>query len=465
MNIEFRVHGTLDGQAYWSATGADTATDSDYEYCARSYDSREESPSMDVEVVKRSDGGFCTYYTYLRSKNIVSTRKDAYFGMTIRIDDFICLDVVSMYALLELIFKKYMVGTLFTLEKDNVYHYNICKSFAEKDAELKSIEQTFGKYFELILAANVVQIPIPYKKKDQVCQHNNEDLDNNEACNTLLKGYRLCISPVFPTKQVQNKQAQLNEKVKNELNQVKSDYEGIIGDLKNEKGTLQQEIDGKQKEIVTLRAEVESYENLFGKIKPLVESLNSLLSEQKTNEVNSSSGDNPTEKSGGKINLSSKLHSFFSSKKRFAVVVGIFVLAIWAAGNAFYNAIKMNGRQIEDLKEQMDVQCNSASSDGVSTLASEVIDVEADADIDYSNFEIDILEKKTSDRGLKQKKTYTFEIKGAEEKQLEGTWYVNDIKLTDNKYYVSDKVGDMLSIEYRGSNNEKVGPRKVFVIE
>lgn len=458
MNIEFRVHGTLEGQTYWSTTGADTATDSDYEYCARSYDSREESPSMDVEVVKRSDGGFCTYYTYLRSKNIVSTRKDAYFGMTIRIDDFICCDVVSMYALLELIFKKYMVGTLFTLEKDNVYHYNIRNSFAEKDAELKFIEQTFGKLFELILAANVVKIPILYKKIDQVCQRNNEDLDNNEAYNILLNGYKLCVSPTFPTKQAQNEQTQLNEKVKNELNKVKRDYEKKIEDLKKEKGTLQEETDNKQQKINSLHTEVESYAKLYGEIKPLIESLNGLLdkpvinsSEGNSSEYSgSSSGSNPSENS--KINL----HFFFSSKKRLAAVVVIFAVVLFVAGNAFYNIIKMNDRQNENLKNLMDVQWNSEPSRDSSASINK--------NINYSTLEIDIYEKNTSDSELKQGKTYAFEIKGEEKTLFEGTWYVNGSKLIDNIYYVSDRVGDTLSIEYRGNNGE-IGPRKVFVIK
>ncbi len=462
MNIEFRVHGTLKGQAYWSATGADTATDSDYEYCARSYDSREESPSMDVEVVKRSDGGFCTYYTYLRSKNIVSTRPKAYFGMTVRIDNCICRDVVTMYALLEMIFKKYMVGTLFTLEKDNAYHYNIYDSFAEKDAELKFIEQTFGRLFESILATDIVPISsYKYKKINQICPRNNEDLDNNEAYEILLKGYRLCVSPTYLTKQAQNEQAQLNAKAQNEWNNVKNGYETTIRNLTMENENLQTEKNNKQNEIDSLHTEVESYTKLYGKIKFHVESLNVLLDKPVINssEGNSSENSDTSSGSSSSANSGSKIdfHSFFSSKKRLAAVVVIFAVILFVAGNAFYNIIKMNVGQNENLKNLMDVQWNSEPSRDSSASINE--------NVNYSTLEIDIYEKNTSDSELKQGKTYTFEIKGEEKTLFEGTWYVNGSKLIDNIYYVSDRVGNTLSIEYRGNNGEKIGPRKVLVIK
>ena len=138
MNVEFQIHGVL-------ATGQSVWKQDDMDYYKTFYAQRAENTLMTVEALRRPHG-LCTYYSYLRSNNVVSAREGSYFGMTVRIDGAFCTDVRGMYDILDNLFEKMVVGKILLPIEGGRLKFAVDR-FEDLSDYLTQLEQNFfGMY-------------------------------------------------------------------------------------------------------------------------------------------------------------------------------------------------------------------------------------------------------------------------------------------------------------------------------
>lgn len=132
MNVEILVHGVPQGQDYFGVEEERT-------YVESFYDNSAELVKFVVEPKKTGNNTF-VYYTYLRYKGILGSggRPGSYFGLTLRIDKYY-QDVIHVYNMLEMVFKKYVVGVLLSSSGES-YKY-MSSSFASKKTEIEQLQQ------------------------------------------------------------------------------------------------------------------------------------------------------------------------------------------------------------------------------------------------------------------------------------------------------------------------------------
>lgn len=132
MDLELLIHGVPDGQDYYGIKEEQTNM-------GLSYDNSTESVKFVVETKKQGNTAY-TYYSYLKYKGMIGSggRPGSYFGLTLRIDKYY-QDALHIYGLLDILFKRYIIGTLLAPSGDG-YKY-IVSNFATKSAEIDKAQQ------------------------------------------------------------------------------------------------------------------------------------------------------------------------------------------------------------------------------------------------------------------------------------------------------------------------------------
>ena len=132
MDVEILIHGVPDGQKYYG-------TKEEQANMGLFYDNSKEAVKFVVETKKQGSTAFA-YYTYLRYKGMIEAggRLGGYFGLTLRLDEYY-QDAIHIYNLLEIVFKRYIVGTLLTPSGD-AYKYTV-PDFAIKASEIAQMQQ------------------------------------------------------------------------------------------------------------------------------------------------------------------------------------------------------------------------------------------------------------------------------------------------------------------------------------
>lgn len=133
MDLELLLHGVPDGQDYYGI-GEEQAN------MGLSYDNSTESVKFVVETKKLGNTAY-TYYSYLRYKGVIGSggRPGSYLGLTLRIDKYY-QDALHIFKLLDILFKRYIIGSLLTPSGDG-YKY-IVTNFSAKSAEIDKAQQT-----------------------------------------------------------------------------------------------------------------------------------------------------------------------------------------------------------------------------------------------------------------------------------------------------------------------------------
>lgn len=139
MDVEILLHGVPSGQDYYGVKEEQKLAES-------FYTNSNESVKLVVEARKNGNTPY-VYYTYLRYKNIVGAggRSGSYIGITLRLDMYY-LDVVHMYNMLDMAFKKYIIGALLTPTGES-YKY-VSPDFTSKKLEIEQLQQGVLKLIE-----------------------------------------------------------------------------------------------------------------------------------------------------------------------------------------------------------------------------------------------------------------------------------------------------------------------------
>ena len=132
MDVELLIHGVPDGQKFFGIKEEQTNM-------GLFYDNSIESVKFVIETKKQGNTAY-TYYSYLRYKGLIEAggRTGGYFGMTLRIDKYY-QDAIHIYNLLDILFKRYIVGTILT-PSGGGYKY-IVTNFATKTEDIDRLQQ------------------------------------------------------------------------------------------------------------------------------------------------------------------------------------------------------------------------------------------------------------------------------------------------------------------------------------
>ena len=204
MDVEILIHGVPDGQDYFGIKNEQTNME-------LFYDSSVESVKFVVEAKKQGDQAYA-YYSYLRYKNMIGAggRPGSYFGLTLRLDMYY-QDVMLIYDLLEIVFKKHIVGTLLAPTTDG-YKY-IVPSFGQKKAEIENLQNAL---LQLIQTSCVVSKFLPLDKSflnpistTAVC--NIHDITDSLMLATIKKYSKAALSPDYPLNAIKEYEKKLKE--------------------------------------------------------------------------------------------------------------------------------------------------------------------------------------------------------------------------------------------------------------
>ncbi len=145
MDVEILIHGVPDGQKYYGTKEEQTNM-------GLFYDNSMESVKFVVETKKQGSTAF-VYYSYLRYKGMIEAggRLGGYFGLTLRLDKYY-QDAIHIYNLLEIVFKRYIVGSLLTPSGEG-YKYTV-PDFASKASDIAQMQQAFIQLIQATCAPN-----------------------------------------------------------------------------------------------------------------------------------------------------------------------------------------------------------------------------------------------------------------------------------------------------------------------
>ena len=281
MDIEVLLHGVPNGQDYYGIKEERRVVENFYN------NSSEESKFY-IEIRKNGDQVYC-YYTYLRYKGLVGHggRPGSYFGLTLRMDEYY-KDVNHIYNVLEIIFKKYVLGTLLT-PVGTSYKYTT-PDFASKKTEIEKIEKSL---IQLIISTCVVSKFVKLDNSfvnqySSLPSFNINEMDEENIILCLKKYSRIVASASYKTESEKQIDAKINDINSRQGGKI-AEKEKIILEKETKIRSLEATISKRDNEIVSLNDKIRSFEHkgeisqLVSKIKEPITSLAKYFIVEETN--------------------------------------------------------------------------------------------------------------------------------------------------------------------------------------
>ena len=252
MNVEILIHGVPDGQDYYGIGEERT-------YAELFYDNSAESVKFVVETKEKGNNAF-VYYSYLRYKGIVGGggRPGSYFGITLRLDKYY-QDVIHVYNMLEMVFKKNVVGILLSPLGES-YKYTV-SNFASKKAEIEQLQQGLAQLIQGTCAwSKFVDIDKGFIHPEATAASCNiADITENSMTAALKKYSKVVLSPDYKLNVVKEYEKRIQEaegkgsNIVAEKDKKIAEKEGEISSLKSTVSTQKANIDTLQAENTQLK--------------------------------------------------------------------------------------------------------------------------------------------------------------------------------------------------------------------
>ena len=143
MELNLIISGVPNGEDYWGP-GEDAP------YFHTLYTTSQENCKFDIRL-RRNTHGCYAYYHYLvyNVVNNSSGRTGSYIGITLRLDSY-CEDFLTIYQMLDMVFRKNIVGPLLKEVNGGRLQY-LFDSFREKEIELRKLEVNITNTLGLLL--------------------------------------------------------------------------------------------------------------------------------------------------------------------------------------------------------------------------------------------------------------------------------------------------------------------------
>lgn len=261
MDLELFIHGVPKGQKIWGRAENDLA------YIQNFYTQNTDETKFLVEIRNTKDKVYC-YYSYLKYNNVVASdgRAGSYFGMTLRFDVY-CADVVTIYNILDVVYKKHIVGYL--LSGENSKNKFLLADFPQDSSELKEVENCIFSLIRLSIAnTDFISLQKLQATKDgSSLEVNLLDCTKENILSVMRKCSKVAISPYYPTVKDKNTQKNIKEQIatfektkENEIATLKNSLQQQINQSAIEKNALQQKVNELTSEKEKLTASVSSLE-------------------------------------------------------------------------------------------------------------------------------------------------------------------------------------------------------------
>lgn len=258
MDLELFIHGVPKGQKIWGKAENDLA------YIQNFYTQNNDETKFLVEIRSIKDTTFC-YYSYLKYNNVVASdgRAGSYFGMTLRFDVY-CADIVTIYNILDIVYKKHIVGNLLSGEASK--NKFLVADFSNDSAELKEVESTIFSLIRLSVAnSDFMNLQsLQAQKEGSLLEVNLLDCTKENILSVMRKCSKVAISPYYPTLKDKNTQKSIKEQMaafektkENEILGLKNAMQQQNQQATAEKNALVSKAESLQKKVDTLTSDKE----------------------------------------------------------------------------------------------------------------------------------------------------------------------------------------------------------------
>lgn len=299
MDVEILLHGVPSGQDYFGIKEEQKLAES-------FYTNSNESVKLVVEARKNGNTPY-VYYTYLRYKNIVGAggRSGSYIGITLRLDMYYT-DVVHMYNMLDIAFKKYIIGALLTPTGES-YKY-ISPDFNSKKSEIEQLQQGILKLIETTCVfSKFLKIDNSYINQiTNAPTCNVADITEGTMSATIKKYSKIVLSPDYKSNLEKEFEKKLQEaegrggsvvvekdKIITQKNTTIDSLNSTIASRDTKIATLEQEVKRKDQELLQNKQKGDITQ-IVGKIKEPIFALSEYF------RIQDSSSRKPSPKFGAK---------------------------------------------------------------------------------------------------------------------------------------------------------------------
>lgn len=440
MDLEFFVHGVPKGQKIWGK-------DDDLSYIQNFYAPNNDETKFLVEIRTVNGKNYC-YYSYLKYNNIVACdgRAGSYFGMTLRIDEY-CADVVGIYRLMDIVYNKYVIGCLLSIEVNKIKF--LVSDFQTKENEIKGMLEAIMSLIRLSIipsdfVTNLQQFQI--LKVNSAPEVSLQDCTKEYIWDIIRKCSKVAISPNYQTLKDKNIQKRIEEQMA-EFSKIKeceiADVKSLLEAKNNQLTNLNQQVqqlfsdnEGLRSNVDALKLEKQKLENrirlnedkktIAQIVSTLRDPLMKLSKIAGVQDKNYEGGTNEEDVQDIEPNKNTSISQ--SVMRKFFPIFNSFLLIIIVVLCSFRACNKTDNEETDKFYDQTKEMLEKVNSklDDMSNLRTTSMQQGGSV----SNYSIKILEYNGSG-DLKVGEKYTLDInaKGGEWKVVEGNQTIN----VDNK--------------------------------
>ena len=248
MDVEILVHGVPNGHDYFGLKEEQNTA-------GTFYISSQESIKFVVEIKKNGNKPY-VYYSYLRYKGVVGAegRSGSYFGLTLRIDEYYT-DILHIYNILDIAFKRYVLGSLLTLSSET-YKY-ITPDFKSKKEEIEQLQQGLIQLIKsTCLASKFLKIDNSFINpisNAPIC--NIVDITDGIILSTLKKHSKVVLSPDYKSNLEKEYEKKMQD-VENRGNSLVTERDKKILERETTISSLDSTIKARDSKIAVLEQEI-----------------------------------------------------------------------------------------------------------------------------------------------------------------------------------------------------------------
>ena len=267
MNVDILFYGIPYGEDFY-AVGSKPTDENDKIYCGKFYANIKEQPPVKFVVeIRKTAGKIYCYYNYLVYRNPNApkgevldnaNRPGSYFGITLKIEGYLFLEIREMYDMLTDIFNFYVAGQILKKEdKDNLKWAfptlanaknkleEICKELSSKSCRIPN-----EKFVKIL---GVGTICYTYK-----CLH-LYSYSNNDILSILKSDDRIALSPFYKS-----------EEMRLAEDKHKQEIEEMNRRMISSKKENDEKIDSLTKEISQLKNYTEKSDRIFNQLESVL---------------------------------------------------------------------------------------------------------------------------------------------------------------------------------------------------
>lgn len=409
---------------------------------------------FDIRINNTNGKRYIYYHYYVCNVNDSKSRNGSYFCITLCSDVFI-KDFKTIYSVLDILFRKKIVGTVLQVVAQGTRYQYLCASFSEKDQKLKEIETLAYNIIGQNLSNNDIS-EIPSVSQGQRIRYNEEDVTEEDFVKSIKTNGNCSISPQYPRTRdiewekkvmaVEQRTKMLRQKEIDELIEKNKNKDKERNTINQEKNKLEQEKHDLQNEINSLKNKVASLQgarSVQENVKPIVEPITRLADYFKSQQMIAHVDRNANKKK-------TTLRGCMPTITGMLISCSVVFLLIWCM-------IKINdvNKTVNDIGDRFENYIIE-QTDSVALEEEVSSDSVSDKKIE-SNVKINIIELKSANEKLKKDKAYSYKI---ENNSNNNSVVISGAQHDDEKQKFTPIENEVI-ITVRDANGNDIASRKL----